>query len=70
MSQTPITDEAINDSFQTGPHYKVKADAMRALERRLRWLDDNLSVEEVERLFGEEIEHGKLNEAIDKELSK
>lgn len=70
MSPTPITDAAIKDSFQTGPHYKVKAEAMRQLERRLQWLDDSLSAEEVIRLFGEEIEHGHLNEAIDKELAK
>lgn len=30
--KTPLTDAAIADSFQTGPHYKVKADAMRSLE--------------------------------------
>ena len=29
MIPTKRTDEAIKDSFQTGPHYKVKAEAMR-----------------------------------------
>ena len=30
--KTPLTDAAIADSFQTGPHYKVKAEAMRSVE--------------------------------------
>lgn len=72
---TPITDEAIKDSFQTGPFYKVKADAMRRVERELftesqivDWLDDNLSPEESQRLFGEEIIVGQLRRFVKKQI--
>ena len=72
---TPLTDEAIKDSFQTGPFYKVKADAMRRVERELftesqivDWLDDNLSPEESERLFGEEVEVGQLRQFVIKQI--
>ena len=72
---TPLTDEAIKDSFQTGPFYKVKADAMRRVERELfmesqiiDWIDDNLSPEESERLFGEEVEVGQLRQFVIKNI--
>ena len=35
MIPTKRTNAAIKDSFQTGPHYKVKAEFARQLEREL-----------------------------------
>lgn len=75
--ETPITDAAIKDSFQTGYWQKVKADEMRGLERQLQqeaarmdWLDENMSPEECMRLFDEEIMVGKLRTTVDKMMKE
>jgi hypothetical protein len=41
-TNTPLTDAAIADSFQTGLHQKVKAEEMRKLELRVAELEADI----------------------------
>lgn len=50
--------------------YGILSNELLVCQERLSWIDENMSPEESVRLFNEEIEVGKLRDAVDEMLNE